>query len=591
MLAATLSPVYGIYSGFERCENVPLTESSEEYLNSEKYEIKKRSLGGPLLPMIARLNAARRANPALRQLDNITFLETENEPLIAYLKRTRRQRRDHLRQPRRRGAARGRRHHPARASACPRPSTSPTCSATPPSPGATGATTSASSPACSRPTCCAWSCDARRAALAALVREQRWFGAQVARRWRACASPTAGRSRGIAASRCSDVAFIDGAGELYQLPYRSRGHGRLEVSLADPALARALSRRCARGEPRRPEGGTSSSSCRRRCPTSATPRPIGGEQSNSSIVFGERAILKAYRRLEPGESPELELLRFLARHGFEHAPRLLGCYRHAGPPITATLGILQDVRPGRARRLGVRARLVRRPGAVPREPAAPGRGHGPHACRCSRATARPGLRARAARRRRARVGCARGRGRRPRAARRARARRSRRGRARPRDRGARVPARAARGSAAGRSSASTATTTSARCCGRAATGSCSTSRASPRARSPSAAARARRCATSRACCARSPTPPRPARSARRDRRPPAGSDEARTAFLSGYAASIDPPAARRRRRARRLLAACELEKALYELRYELDNRPDWVHVPVAGILRLLGREG
>ena len=88
VLAATLSPVYGIYSGFERCENVPLTETSEEYLNSEKYEVKKRSLGGPLLPMIARLNAARQANPALREIDNLTFLETENEHLIAYLKRT-----------------------------------------------------------------------------------------------------------------------------------------------------------------------------------------------------------------------------------------------------------------------------------------------------------------------------------------------------------------------------------------------------------------------------------------------------------------------------------------------------------------------
>ena len=46
MLAATLSPSYGIYSGFERCENVPLSESSEEYLNSEKYEIKKRASAG-----------------------------------------------------------------------------------------------------------------------------------------------------------------------------------------------------------------------------------------------------------------------------------------------------------------------------------------------------------------------------------------------------------------------------------------------------------------------------------------------------------------------------------------------------------------
>jgi starch synthase (maltosyl-transferring) len=88
VLAATLSPVYGIYSGFERCENVPLTESSEEYLNSEKYEIKKRSLGGPLLPLVGRLNAVRRANPALQHLDNLTFLETENEHLISYLKRT-----------------------------------------------------------------------------------------------------------------------------------------------------------------------------------------------------------------------------------------------------------------------------------------------------------------------------------------------------------------------------------------------------------------------------------------------------------------------------------------------------------------------
>jgi starch synthase (maltosyl-transferring) len=88
VLAATLSPSYGIYSGFERCENVPLSESSEEYLDSEKYEIKKRSLGGPLLPLIGRLNAVRRANSALQHLDNLTFLETENEHLIAYLKRT-----------------------------------------------------------------------------------------------------------------------------------------------------------------------------------------------------------------------------------------------------------------------------------------------------------------------------------------------------------------------------------------------------------------------------------------------------------------------------------------------------------------------
>jgi len=88
VLAATLSPSYGIYSGFEHCENVPLREGSEEYLNSEKYEVKKRALDGPLLPLVAALNAARRENAALQRLDNVTFLETENEQLFAYLKRS-----------------------------------------------------------------------------------------------------------------------------------------------------------------------------------------------------------------------------------------------------------------------------------------------------------------------------------------------------------------------------------------------------------------------------------------------------------------------------------------------------------------------
>ena len=88
VLATTLSPTYGIYSGFEHFENTPLREGSEEYLNSEKYEIKNRDLDGPLLPMIARLNYIRRENAALQELSNITFLETANEALIAYAKQT-----------------------------------------------------------------------------------------------------------------------------------------------------------------------------------------------------------------------------------------------------------------------------------------------------------------------------------------------------------------------------------------------------------------------------------------------------------------------------------------------------------------------
>jgi starch synthase (maltosyl-transferring) len=86
VLAATLSPTYGVYSGFEHFENVPVREGSEEYLDSEKYEAKDRALDGPLLPLIARVNRIRRENPALQRLSNVTFLGTENEALIAYAK-------------------------------------------------------------------------------------------------------------------------------------------------------------------------------------------------------------------------------------------------------------------------------------------------------------------------------------------------------------------------------------------------------------------------------------------------------------------------------------------------------------------------
>ncbi len=89
VLAATLSPSYGIYSGYENFENTPVHEGSEEYLHSEKYEVRERKLDGPLMPTIARLNQIRRENPALQELSNITFLETANEALIAYAKHTR----------------------------------------------------------------------------------------------------------------------------------------------------------------------------------------------------------------------------------------------------------------------------------------------------------------------------------------------------------------------------------------------------------------------------------------------------------------------------------------------------------------------
>jgi starch synthase (maltosyl-transferring) len=86
VLAATLSPSYGIYSGYESYENVPAMPGSEEYLDSEKYEVRPRALDGPLLPVVQRLNEVRRTEPALQRLENIRWLETENDRLIAYAK-------------------------------------------------------------------------------------------------------------------------------------------------------------------------------------------------------------------------------------------------------------------------------------------------------------------------------------------------------------------------------------------------------------------------------------------------------------------------------------------------------------------------
>ncbi|HET6173430.1 MAG TPA: phosphotransferase [Gaiellales bacterium] len=74
--------------------------------------------------------------------------------------------------------------------------------------------------------------------------------------------------------------------------------------------------------------------------SSAQLRAIGEGHSNSSVVVGEELVLKAYRRLAPGINPELELLRFLGEHGFENTPALLGSYAHSGRQIDATLGIV-----------------------------------------------------------------------------------------------------------------------------------------------------------------------------------------------------------------------------------------------------------
>ena len=91
VLAATLSASYGIYGpAFELCENAPFQPGSEEYLNSEKYELKHRDLNsaGSLKDFIARINGIRKENAALQSDRNLRFHETDNPTLLCYSKAT-----------------------------------------------------------------------------------------------------------------------------------------------------------------------------------------------------------------------------------------------------------------------------------------------------------------------------------------------------------------------------------------------------------------------------------------------------------------------------------------------------------------------
>jgi trehalose synthase-fused probable maltokinase len=157
-----------------------------------------------------------------------------------------------------------------------------------------------------------------------------------------------------------EARFPTGTHETYQLPLGLRpadeGWDERVImesdgwtvydALADPAHGRELLHRMRGGSEVSLEDGT----LRFRWAESAGAglggtvdvRPVGVEQSNSSVVFGESLILKAFRRLEPGVNPELELLRFLSARGFPHIAPLAGWYEVEARRLDATLGILQE---------------------------------------------------------------------------------------------------------------------------------------------------------------------------------------------------------------------------------------------------------
>src|SRR4051794_11603994 len=143
-----------------------------------------------------------------------------------------------------------------------------------------------------------------------------------------------------------EIRFNTGAHEIYQLLYSVQGDDVELDGLADPALARELVHAIRSGLTLQGDEGlvefrtVAGFAGLGREMTDA--RSVGAEQSNTSIVFDDELILKVFRRLEPGINPELEMLRFLTEHDFPNIAALAGWYAYSGGSMSTTLGILQQ---------------------------------------------------------------------------------------------------------------------------------------------------------------------------------------------------------------------------------------------------------
>jgi maltokinase len=139
-----------------------------------------------------------------------------------------------------------------------------------------------------------------------------------------------------------EVSFHPGTHELYQLATRDG-----EDAVADPDLMRALVRLMDADADVEAGGGcVEFRHAGEPIGEISDVRAMGAEQSNSSVVLDERIALKVYRRLGAGPNPELEVLRFLTERGFQHIAALRGWYTHTGRLIDATLGVAQEFVPG-----------------------------------------------------------------------------------------------------------------------------------------------------------------------------------------------------------------------------------------------------
>src|SRR3954453_8357254 len=189
--------------------------------------------------------------------------------------------------------------------------------------------------------------------------QQRWFGAKassVSHLGVLTAVPqAAGQEPPLLAAALLEARFPAGTHELYQVLLGARpvsegwtkgligeaGEWTLYDALADPEETAGLGDLLADGAEITGGTGVVRFYHEGGDRPSGRVRAMGAEQSNSSIVFGDRQVLKVFRKLEAGQNPELEMLRFLQRHRFRNIAPLEGWYQYNGQLMDATLGVLQ----------------------------------------------------------------------------------------------------------------------------------------------------------------------------------------------------------------------------------------------------------
>jgi maltokinase len=196
-------------------------------------------------------------------------------------------------------------------------------------------------------------------ALRDFVLHQRWFGSKSREVAHLRLLETIPLSDQPLVLAVLEVEFLPGTHELYQLPIGARPEGEwaegvicvndgmaIYDAMTDPEMVRTIVRLIAEGLEIETAQGVAEFRALGELGEIGEVRPMGAEQSNSSVVIDDRLVLKAYRRLGAGPNPELEILRFLTERDFPHVASLRGWFGHRGRLIDATLGIVQEYLPG-----------------------------------------------------------------------------------------------------------------------------------------------------------------------------------------------------------------------------------------------------